>query len=440
MELARVIMINGLALLLVISIYDFNSTYFNKVYRWNKYIPRVLLCIYFLIGIITYPLNITGVTNLASTLCFLVLISFSYQGSISSHIVGVLFLIPILVGGELLTHFVYSHFSKESVAQLLENELAKDYLFVMSRFLIFILIKILKFYFVIKNNRLKDAKVKFTEWVLFILIPLFTVFLMCILFEVATYMEAKNSVYVSMALLLIILMNVVFYMLYFKTIELTEYSMNEIMYEKQLEIYNEQYSRLKESLKDYEILKHDFKNSIISFWSDIAISDTMLSKDELLKQFNTFIEEACPKQYTCYTKNVAIDMILNAKVNKAKKSSINIDMKYPMNLNVTVENKIICVVLGNALDNAIEACEKFHKDTIKIKLMNQKNNLYIEIINGYEGKIKIVNGFPITQKEDKRNHGYGLRSIYKLVEENDGLLNMNINNGIFTLQLYFAQN
>lgn len=339
MELARQIMTIGLTLLLVITIYDFNSTFFNKVYRWNQSIPKILLFFYFLISIASYSLGITGVTNLMITFCFCAAIAVSYQASMSSYIFGVLFLITLLMGGEMSIHYIYSYFSKQSVAQLLDNEVKRDYLLALSRFIPFIMIKIFSNQIIIKNNRLKDNKVKFAEWVLFVLIPMLSLLLMHFFSEVAVDGDGKNSIYVAIAIMIIISLNIIFYMIYYKTIELAEYRINEILYEKQLDTYNEEYDRLKESLKDYEIIKHDLKNSIVSFWADVVASDTMLSKEELRKQLNTFIEEACPEKYASYTGYMAVDMILNAKVNRAKKSSINIDIKYSINLSVTVENK-----------------------------------------------------------------------------------------------------
>ena len=78
----------------------------------------------------------------------------------------------------------------------------------------------------------------------------------------------------------------------------------------------------------------------------------------------------------------------------------------------------LCVVLGNMLDNAIEASEKVTDRWINVSIGLRKNGLVIVVENSFDGIIKKnIHGNIISIKENKEHHGYGLKSIRKTVEK-----------------------
>ena len=92
----------------------------------------------------------------------------------------------------------------------------------------------------------------------------------------------------------------------------------------------------------------------------------------------------------------------------------------------------LCVVLGNMLDNAIEASEKVTDRWINVSIGLRKNGLVIVVENSFDGIIKKnIHGNIISIKENKEHHGYGLKSIRKTVEKYDGELVVEIRGNIF---------
>ena len=82
-------------------------------------------------------------------------------------------------------------------------------------------------------------------------------------------------------------------------------------------------------------------------------------------------------------------------------------------------------ILGNAMDNAIEAVEKFEdteKRQIDVMIYKQQNFLIMNFINPIAEKLVFDEDLPVTTKGDKRFHGFGLRSIWHLVKKYDGTL------------------
>ncbi|HCY36690.1 MAG TPA: GHKL domain-containing protein, partial [Candidatus Margulisbacteria bacterium] len=99
---------------------------------------------------------------------------------------------------------------------------------------------------------------------------------------------------------------------------------------------------------------------------------------------------------------------------------------------------VISVILGNALDNAIEACkEKGNVQRyIKIHMQYYNESLFIRIRNPYVNEIRTnVKGEICSTKSDKQAHGIGLKNIKKIVDECDGLLDIFHDNSLFQVDI-----
>ena len=102
----------------------------------------------------------------------------------------------------------------------------------------------------------------------------------------------------------------------------------------------------------------------------------------------------------------------------------------------------ICTIFGNALDNAIESVsliEDPEKRLIHIAISHKKNFVLIQISNYCENTITMKNGYPVTTKADKGNHGFGLKSIRYTVEKYHGSLNFALNDNWFELKMLIPQ-
>lgn len=95
-------------------------------------------------------------------------------------------------------------------------------------------------------------------------------------------------------------------------------------------------------------------------------------------------------------------------------------------------------ILGNALDNAIEAVEKFEereKRQIDVLIYRKQNFLVINIMNPIPERLVYEEELPVTTKGDRKFHGFGLRSIQYLVRKYDGVVNISEEDGCFSLKI-----
>ena len=108
-----------------------------------------------------------------------------------------------------------------------------------------------------------------------------------------------------------------------------------------------------------------------------------------------------------------------------------------------IQSYDIGIILGNALDNAIEACRKLKEKEpdaeafIRLSSFSRGKMLFIEIENSFDGKVirKRQSEFPATDKADKEAHGIGLANVKSAAEKYHGGVDWSVDNKVFTLSV-----
>jgi len=134
--------------------------------------------------------------------------------------------------------------------------------------------------------------------------------------------------------------------------------------------------------------------------------------------------------------NVMVDAILNSKLSLAKSRKVNIDAKAVVPKNITISEIDLCVIVGNLLDNAIEACIRIDdekKRFIRLYMDLKRDNLYISVTNSCSGKLKKYDGRYISSKGE--NHGFGLMRVDKTVDKYAGYIKRRNEEGAFTSEI-----
>jgi sensor histidine kinase regulating citrate/malate metabolism len=97
-------------------------------------------------------------------------------------------------------------------------------------------------------------------------------------------------------------------------------------------------------------------------------------------------------------------------------------------------------LLGNLLDNAVEVCKRLDDNIdkwITVKIESQKHLLFLVIENAVcEPPVK-KNGTPISIKQDKMRHGYGLKSVEQIVNKHEGMIMYQSRDKAFQVKLLF---
>lgn len=192
----------------------------------------------------------------------------------------------------------------------------------------------------------------------------------------------------------------------------------------------EQYELAKENIELINQKSHDLKHQIQAL--------RRLNKEEFYSYLNEMEESVEIYESIVKTGNDLFDTILTQKSLYCKKRNIQVTCVADGSQMDFIETVDLYAILGNALDNAIEAVEKFEepeKRQIDVMIHRQKNFLVMNFINPIPEKLKYDDEFPVTTKKDKKYHGFGLRSIQHFVKKYDGVLNISEEDGCFSLKI-----
>jgi len=117
-----------------------------------------------------------------------------------------------------------------------------------------------------------------------------------------------------------------------------------------------------------------------------------------------------------------LDMILEYKLLAMEKKKILYEIKTDMIGEIALADKELCILLGNLLDNAIEACEKLEEEKRMVKIEVRKHHSMFMLIveNSCEAHAQVRKGIFRTTKKDDRMHGYGIHNVRKTVKNRGG--------------------
>ena len=211
----------------------------------------------------------------------------------------------------------------------------------------------------------------------------------------------------------------------------------QIIFDKQIQLYKKQILEQEESNLNIRNIRHDIKNHLICIKECMDRNDLEYAKKYIHELLNG--ENYLKINSIMNSGNIVVDALVNYKYIEMQRLKIELETHIEIPYKMEFNDADICVILGNCLDNSIEAVsmiENLQLKKISIELIYRKNNLLLKIMNPYNGILKCgARGEYITTKENAKNHGVGLKSVKKAVQKYNGLVEINSENGIFQVQI-----
>lgn len=208
-------------------------------------------------------------------------------------------------------------------------------------------------------------------------------------------------------------------------------------YEKRLSAY--QNKLLKKQIEEvhgiYQTMRgwrHDYHNHLQVLKAKLALDQTEAAKaylDELeqdLSQIRQLSE----------TGNVDLDAILNSKLSLAASRGIRLHFKAQKpEGELPVSSIDLCVLLGNLIDNAVEACDSVEEEKrfLRLYIGVFKKQFYISVSNATSELVRKPDHEYVTRK--RGNHGYGLLRVDKVVNKYNGYISRKNEPGIFVTEI-----
>ncbi len=200
--------------------------------------------------------------------------------------------------------------------------------------------------------------------------------------------------------------------------------------ETQLMIKQKQFETLQERIDEARAAKHDMRQHLhmISAYLEDG------KYDELKAYINSF-RKTVPENVTiAYCEHYGINALLQYFAGLARENNIAFSAKMELPASIGVSDDVLAVLLGNLLENAVEACANQTMPVIRIRGQLQGNAVFFKIVNTFTGKAqKTPDGAYLSTK--RPGPGIGLRSVQSIVNDHKGLLKVAQENGLFTVSV-----
>lgn len=177
--------------------------------------------------------------------------------------------------------------------------------------------------------------------------------------------------------------------------------------------------------------RHDYHNHMQSIKAYLAMDNL----DEARAYLDRLEQDLDDINLLFNTGNINADAILNSKISLAIKKGIHVDYKATVPKELVVSDIDLCVVIGNLIDNAVEACEKVEPEDqfIRLYIGILRKQLYLSVSNATNEVVRKFDEEYITTK--RGNHGHGLKRINNIVDKYDGYINRKNEPGVFVTEI-----
>lgn len=362
------------------------------------------------------------IINMFCSLAGIFAVTFLYENRMMTRVFSVISYQVFAMVSELLCYIIiqFSH-KKDLLAPDVDGA---EFINMMSRLILFIIVIIVSGYL------RKNTAVLLLKDYLFMLVTPFVS--MAVIIAITLQYEKENvnsgiAICISVAGIMII--NFVVYYLLENIIEATEIREKQSRMEIQFDFQEKKYQQASQSFKSISGIIHDTNKHLMYIRECIMENQN----EEALSYINQAIT-AVDKSYKRFnTGNLVVDALMSNAAHVAANSEIAFDSHICISHEkMNIERYDLSVVLGNLLDNAIEACNKIavkEKPYIKVTIETTETALLIDVVNSSQQTVSLHNGY--TDKKDKSRHGYGMQNIGAVADKYGGTFHYEYENSSF---------
>lgn len=316
-------------------------------------------------------------------------------------------------------------YTENSVIYMTDVIISKMLYFAVSRFL-------LKF-----SNKENSTK-SWGRWVALSILPLSSLFIILasrLLTNGLTFSFSNSIIFIS-SLVFLLIANVIVYLIY----EQAEKSNQKLI---ELELVNQkndidmQYLELLEKKNEtMNIMAHDYKNNLLTI---AGMTDSSEVKDYI----DNMMGEITKYNQIAKTKNRLLDVILSKYTDICNNKGITFETDIMTDNLGFINSYDISTLFNNILDNAVEAASISSEKTIRLEITNSLNAYHkIIAINSCDTAPHTEHGKLLTSKKNKDAHGFGTKSVKKIVQKYNGEMQWEYDNEQkqFKLVILFPEN
>lgn len=263
-------------------------------------------------------------------------------------------------------------------------------------------------------------------WIILLIVPVLSLYVLAMFFQ----SDNLSAFEISTSVAAILITNFTVFFLFDRIAKLYLERQESALIKQQNEYYVNQLTVTENLYQTSRDLRHNIKNHLMTIFSYIENSDN----NEAKKYITEIIGNYQNNTEVIHTGYPAIDGLLNYKLQPAVENRIKVNIKVSLSPYLNLSSFDLTIILGNLLDNALEAVSLVNENKFIDFGMNcSKGMMIIKISNPYKNAVKRENGKIITSKEDKINHGIGLRSVNEILDKYNGMTKIDTHDNIFTI-------
>ena len=395
----------------------------NRQQYTNWVVMSVFFAIYILFSIIATLYIANSMIMLLANSAILFGLSFAYDIKIVKRLLIIVLFNVLSMALEILVTLVIAAINNVTVDDLLADNIA-------SYAVIALICKFLLYILMIITAQLMQGKKGYIQWKylgLHLIVPLASFLVLFIQSYFALHSESKavqTLVVISSLVLIVanIAVLVIFELLNKKErqIGINAFKVKEL--EKERTYYE---NTIRSALQSNKVM-HDLKHKLFEINENLSGSD---NAKEMIEEMCGIIKGAQLVEYTTVN---GLNVLLNYKFKEINDKNIDLKYKILLGSEVNIENMDLCVLIGNLLDNAIEATIKAEIKEISFNLTQKNNYIVLRMKNTTKNSdVKIGK----STKSDGEHHGIGLNSINDIVDKYDGNMEFELKDGYFDIYL-----
>lgn len=341
-------------------------------------------------------------------------LSFLYNCSMLKKILYSIVIMVLLLLAEIFIGLILSAITGQEVQNLIDNPFYYMQGVVISKSILVVIIKASGHYIKPKSVQLSKPTI-----VVSLFLSLATFFLVYVMSDYAKQLKDKNMVLMVVAIFGLVVANLSLMYLFEWQLKREEKHNTELQERQQMEMQIKYFEEVLDTRKEYDKVIHDFKNQLF------AVQDAIVkSKAEGLEKIKDLCNFVVDTTKLKYTQNDALNALIHSKMPIVNKNGIAFSCKSFMAKNNAVSDLDMCIIVGNLLDNAIEACQRIQAESryIDMQIKQQEEYLYIEIKNGFDTTLGV--DIKESHKKDKHMHGFGIANVKDVVENYNGFFNL----------------
>lgn len=397
--------------------YALNYKY-NPKYRFFSVAPILL------VSILRYHLTMTPLAenpiyHICDTiLLYTVIFScsiFFYRNSISTKILWTVIALLILALGETFS-FIFLRFSRLDFSVIQQDAQLYAAVAISAKITALLIVEV--------TGRLKHKALTIPHYAKFEIFGIIVINLFLIVFSVRVFQSDTNTITKDTVLTLLFLlcftMSVLTFTIIFKLSLKAEEELEEKLRMQQLEMENRMNMDMTNVVENLRSLRHDMNNHIGVLKGLIHSGQY----NDLQNYIDGLYQDLSPANEFVFAHNKALSALLYNKTLNAKLKQIAFEPIISIS-DCNIPDKDMCALLGNILDNAIEAVEKTEDNKYIELIICQKHDVYsIQCSNTFRDAPIHINGNFISLKKDKELHGIGTKNIKAIVKKYGGTLSI----------------